>query len=228
MKLNIFNNFRAIYYNTLANFYLCFNTVVPYYDDVILSLSITSFKNILNNNNLCLRTVKQNRLVQLLYSLNDKDNLILDDDGFIIIDYKQNNVYFENAEFSDNTDTDVDNADAIKNTNVCDVTDNVDVVENTEVSDNVDVVENTNVCEVSDNADVIENTEVTDNVDVIENTEVTDNVDVIENTEVSDNVDVIENTEVCEVTDIPEVTETDDNIDITKELIYNILDKKNN
>jgi hypothetical protein len=32
------------------------------------------------------------------------------------------NVYFENAEFSDNTDTDVDNADAIKNTNVCDVT----------------------------------------------------------------------------------------------------------
>ena len=216
MKLNIFNNFRAIYYNTLANFYLCFNTVVPYYDDVILSLSITSFKNILNNNNLCLRTVKQNRLVQLLYSLNDKDNLILDDDGFIIIDYKQNNVYFENAEFSDNTDTDVDNADAIKNTNVCDVTDNVDVVENTEVSDNVDVVENTNVCEVSDNADVIENTEVTDNVDVIENTEV------------SDNVDVIENTEVCEVTDIPEVTETDDNIDITKELIYNILDKKNN
>ena len=249
MKLNIFNNFRAIYYNTLANFYLCFNTVVPYYDDVILSLSITSFKNILNNNNLCLRTVKQNRLVQLLYSLNDKDNLILDDDGFIIIDYKQNNVYFENAEFSDNTDTDVDNADAIKNTNVCDVTDNVDVIENTEVSDNVDVVENTEVSdnvdvventevsdnvdvientEVSDNVDVVENTEVSDNVDVIENTEVTDNVDVIENTEVSDNVDVIENTEVCEVTDIPEVTETDDNIDITKDLIYNILDKKNN
>jgi hypothetical protein len=190
MKLNIFNNFRAIYYNTLANFYLCFNTVVPYYDDVILSLSITSFKNILNNNNLCLRTVKQNRLVQLLYSLNDKDNLILDDDGFIIIDYKQNNVYSsDNAEFSDNTDTDVDNADAIKNTNVCDVT---------------------------------------NNVDVIENTEVTDNVDIIENTEVSYNVDVIENTDVCEVTDIPEVTETDDNIDITKELIYNILDKKNN
>ena len=49
MRLNIYNNFRAIYYNTLANFYLCFNSVVPYYDDVILSLSITSFKNILNN-----------------------------------------------------------------------------------------------------------------------------------------------------------------------------------
>ena len=118
MRLNIYNNFKAIYYNTLANFYLCFNSVVPYYDDVILSLSITSLKNILNNNNLCLRTIKQNRLVQLLYSLNDKDNLILDDDGFIIIDYNENNIYTENAEFSDNTDTenDVDNADAVEKT----------------------------------------------------------------------------------------------------------------
>jgi hypothetical protein len=78
MRLNIFNNFRAIYYNTLANFYLCFNSFVPYYDDVILSLSITSFKNILNNNNLCLKTIKQNRMIQLIYSLNGKENIILD------------------------------------------------------------------------------------------------------------------------------------------------------
>ena len=168
MRLNIYNNFRAIYYNTLANFYLCFNSVVPYYDDVILSLSITSFKNILNNNNLCLRTIKQNRLVQLLYSLNDKDNLILDDDGFIIIDYKGNDVYTENAEFSDNTDNenDVDNADAIENTD--------EIVENTK-----EVVENTD--EVVDNTkDVVENTE-----EVVENTD-----DVVENTE-----EVVENTE---------------------------------
>jgi len=133
MRLNIYNNFRAIYYNTLANFYLCFNSVVPYYDDVILSLSITSLKNILNNNNLCLRTIKQNRLVQLLYSLNDKDNLILDDDGFIIIDYT------ENIDISDNTENDVDNADAVENTD--------EVVENTDTENDVEntdeVVENT-------------------------------------------------------------------------------------
>ena len=49
MNLNVFNNFKAVYYNTLTNFYLYFNTFVPYYDDVILSLSITSFKNIINN-----------------------------------------------------------------------------------------------------------------------------------------------------------------------------------
>jgi hypothetical protein len=76
-------------------------------------------------------------LAQLLYSLNDKDNLILDDDGFIIIDYKENDVvYTENAEFSDNTDTenDVDNVDAVENTN--EVVENTkDIVENTEEVD---------------------------------------------------------------------------------------------
>jgi len=202
MRLNIYNNFRAIYYNTLANFYLCFNSVVPYYDDVILSLSITSFKNILNNNNLCLRTIKQNRLVQLLYSLNDKDNLILDDDGFIIIDYKENDMYAENAEFSDNTENDVDNADAVENTD--------EVVENTD-----EVVENTD--EVVENTDeVVENTD-----DTVENTdEVVENTDeVVENTD-----EVVENTdEVVENTDeVVENTEDD------KDVKYNILDKKNN
>jgi hypothetical protein len=75
-----------MYYNTLANFYLCFNSIVPYYDDVIISLSITSFKNIINNN-LNLKSIKKNRMMQLLYSLNDKDKLIVDDDGYIIIYY---------------------------------------------------------------------------------------------------------------------------------------------
>ena len=104
MKLNIFNNFRAIYYNTLTNFYLCFNSFVPYYDDVILSLSITSFKNILNSNNLCLKTIKQNRMIQLIYSLSGKENLFLDDEGFIIIDYNDNeNIkYTEELEDSEN------------------------------------------------------------------------------------------------------------------------------
>jgi hypothetical protein len=88
MKLNIYNNFKALYYNTLVNFYLYFNTLVPYYDDVILSLSITSFKNIINNNSISLKTINQNRMIKLLYSLNDKDKIILDDDdGFILIDY---------------------------------------------------------------------------------------------------------------------------------------------
>jgi hypothetical protein len=200
MRLNIYNNFRAIYYNTLANFYLCFNSVVPYYDDVILSLSITSFKNILNNNNLCLRTIKQNRLVQLLYSLNDKDNLILDDDGFIIIDYA------ENIDISDNTDNDVDNAGAVENTD--------EVVENTDTENDVENTDTENV--VENTVKVVENT-----VKVVENTEevVVNTDEVVENTE-----EVVVNTdEVVENTD--EVVE---NTDEDKEIKYNILDKKNN
>lgn len=90
MRLNIINNFRAIYYNTLANFYLYFNTFVPYYDDVILSLSITSFKNILRNNQISLKSIKEGRLMQLLSTLDDKDRIIVDDDGFIFIDYHPN------------------------------------------------------------------------------------------------------------------------------------------
>jgi hypothetical protein len=87
MRLNFINNFRAIYYNTLTNFYLYFNTFVPYYDDVILSLSITSFKNIINNNQISLKSIKENRLMKLIYFLDDDDKLVVDDDGFVFIDY---------------------------------------------------------------------------------------------------------------------------------------------
>ena len=227
MRLNIYNNFRAIYYNTLANFYLCFNSVVPYYDDVILSLSITSFKNILNNNNLCLRAIKQNRLVQLLYSLNDKDNLILDDDGFIIIDYNDV-VYTENAEFSDNTDTenDVDNADAVSDvrharhrykstcftgTEVQILTQGVvlrstfqDAVENTE-----GIVENTEGI-VKNTEGIVKNTKgiVKNTKGIVKNTE-----GIVKNTE-----GIVKNTE-----GIVENTDEGDT-----EVKFNILDKKNN
>lgn len=84
MRLNVFNNFKAIYYNMLTNFYLFFNTIVPYYDDVVLSMSITSFKNIINNSKIKL---KENRLMKLIYSLNDNDRIVVDDDGVVYVDY---------------------------------------------------------------------------------------------------------------------------------------------
>ena len=84
MRLNVFNNIKAIYYNMLTNFYLFFNTIVPYYDDVILSLSITSFKNIVKNSKI---KFKENRLMQLIYSLNDNDRIVVDDDGIVYVDY---------------------------------------------------------------------------------------------------------------------------------------------
>ena len=109
MKLNIYNNFKAFYYNTLVNFYLYFNTLVPYYDDVILSLSITSFKNIINNSSISLKTINQNRMMQLLYSLNDKDKIIVDDDGYIIIYYdKDAKICAADAEEHEATEEDAD------------------------------------------------------------------------------------------------------------------------
>ena len=124
MKLNIYNNFRAMYYNTLANFYLCFNSFVPYYDDVIISLSITSFKNIINNN-LNLKSIKQSRMMQLLYSLNDKDKIIVDDDGYIIIYYdKDAKICAADAEEHEATENDVNeddvNEDDVNDTDVND------------------------------------------------------------------------------------------------------------
>ena len=38
MKLNIINNYKALYYNLLSNFYLILNSFLPFYDDVIISM----------------------------------------------------------------------------------------------------------------------------------------------------------------------------------------------
>jgi len=116
MKLNIYNNFRAFYYNTLVNFYLYFNTLVPYYDDVILSLSITSFKNIINNSSISLKSINQQRMMQLLYLLNDKDKIVIDDDGFVFIDYRNREIIYTdegNEIIQDNSveDTDIQEHD---------------------------------------------------------------------------------------------------------------------
>ena len=149
MKLNIYNNFRAFYYNTLVNFYLYFNTLVPYYDDVILSLSITSFKNIINNNSISLKTINQNRMMKLLYSLNDKDKIIIDDDGFIIIDYADkvityteegNEIIQDNA--TDTIDTDKQEQEQDTDTEDTNNTTNNDIAEPVVYTQDI-VIENT-------------------------------------------------------------------------------------
>jgi len=111
MKLNLYNNFRAFYYNTLVNFYLYFNTLVPYYDDVILSLSITSFKNIINNSSISLKSINQQRMMQLLYSLNDKDKIVIDDDGFVFIDYRNREIIYTDEGNEIIQDNSVEDAD---------------------------------------------------------------------------------------------------------------------
>ena len=158
MRLNIINNFRAIYYNTLANFYLYFNTFVPYYDDVILSLSITSFKNILSNNQISLKSIKEGRLMQLLSTLDDKDRIVVDDDGFIFIDYHPNDP--KDSEEDDEEEQEV--KETPRETTVADT-------EETTVEEPVEATKETTVEELV--ADTVETTVEEPVADTVETTE---------------------------------------------------------
>ena len=157
MRLNIINNFRAIYYNTLANFYLYFNTFVPYYDDVILSLSITSFKNILRNNQISLKSIKEGRLMQLLSTLDDKDRIIVDDDGFIFIDYHPKDDEEQEQEVKETPDEETTDETPVADTVETTVEEPVADTEGTPIAD----TEETTVAEpVADTEDTTEDTTV--------------------------------------------------------------------
>ena len=208
MKLNIYNNFRAFYYNTLVNFYLYFNTIVPYYDDVILSLSITSFKNIINNNSISLKTINQNRMMKLLYSLNDNDKIIIDDEGFIIIDYADKVITYteEGNEIIQNNSTDA-----------IDTTDTIDTEENEN--------ENENDTKNNINNDIADPVVYTQDI-IIENT-----LD-IANNPVEDTQDIVIPEDPISppfvYTQDIVIDDTRDTNDTCSTKSYNILDKKNN
>ena len=207
MKLNIYNNFRAFYYNTLVNFYLYFNTIVPYYDDVILSLSITSFKNIINNNSISMKTINQNRMMKLLYSLNDKDKIIIDDDGFIIIDYADKVITYT----EEGNEIIQDNA-----------TDTIDTDEQEQEQDKDTDTEDTNN---TTNNDIAEPVVYTQDI-VIENTlDIANNPDV-EKQDIVIEEDPVSNPFVYTQDIVIDDTEDTSGTDSTK--CYNGLDKKNN
>jgi hypothetical protein len=182
MKLNIYNNFRAFYYNSLVNFYLYFNTLVPYYDDVILSLSITSFKNIINNSSISLKTINQHRMMQLLYSLNDKDKIVVDDDGFVFIDYENKNEIIKDVATdtgADDQDTDTEEPtnnpvvyteDIIIETtaNICDIAATADIAATTDTN----IEDDTNGADSADTAPVVYTQDI-----VIDDTDDTDDTD---------------------------------------------------
>ena len=174
MRLNIINNFRAIYYNTLANFYLYFNTFVPYYDDVILSLSITSFKNILSNNQISLKSIKEGRLMQLLSTLDDKDRIVVDDDGFIFIDYHPND--------PKDSEEEQEVKETPRETTVADT-------EETTVEEPVEATKETTVEEpVADTVETTVEEPVADTVETTEDTTVADTEDTTEDTTVAEPV----------------------------------------
>jgi hypothetical protein len=88
MKLNVINNYKTIYYNFLASFYLCLNYILPYYDDVIISIQSQAIKLLIDNDTLNMRKVKKIRMIEFIDSLNKSDKIILDKEkDIILIDY---------------------------------------------------------------------------------------------------------------------------------------------
>ena len=114
MKLNIINNYKALYYNILSNFYLILNSFLPFYDDVIISMHNESTKSLFGDIN----SIKQLRMMELLNKLENNDKIILN---------KNNNTILVEYNCSNNLNNDADC------TNTSDATENSD---ESEISDN--------------------------------------------------------------------------------------------
>ena len=88
MRLNILNNYKTVYYNFLVSFYLCLNCILPYYDDVIISLQSNAIKLLIDNDKLNMKKVKKIRMIEFIDSLDRSDKIILDNEkDIIIVDY---------------------------------------------------------------------------------------------------------------------------------------------
>ena len=88
MRLNILNNYKTVYYNFLVSFYLCLNCILPYYDDVIISLQSNAIKLLIDNDKLNMKKIKKIRMIEFIDSLDRSDKIILDNEkDIIIVDY---------------------------------------------------------------------------------------------------------------------------------------------
>ena len=63
MILNIINSWKVCYYNFLVHFYLCFNSIFPYYNDVIINMQLKSIKILLEKNNLSFQEFKKIKML---------------------------------------------------------------------------------------------------------------------------------------------------------------------
>jgi len=88
MTLNIFNNYKSIYYNCLANFYMCLNIILPFYDDVIISMLNNSLKLITKEDDVNMRKLKKERMMTFIDNYNDNDKIIIEEEkNYLTIKY---------------------------------------------------------------------------------------------------------------------------------------------
>ena len=133
MQLNVINNYKTIYYNFLASFYLCLNSILPYYDDVIISIQSRAIKLLIDNNTLNMKKIKKIRMIEFIDTLDKSDKIILDKEkDIIVVDYciyKSDSSQNSSGQDED-TETDTCAACAARN--------NVDTADTTDTSENSD------------------------------------------------------------------------------------------
>ena len=102
MQLNIINNYKALYYSLLSNFYLILNSFLPFYDDVIISMHNESTKSLFGDIN----SIKQLRMMELLNKLENNDKIILNkNNNTILVAYNcRNNLYNDMVNNADAND----------------------------------------------------------------------------------------------------------------------------
>ena len=122
MRLNILNNYSTVYYNFLVSFYLCLNCILPYYDDVIISMQSQAIKLLIDNDKLNMKKIKKIRMIEFIDNLNRSDKIILDNEkDIIIVDYSiyecsDGNTSGNNTEDSSDPDKDPYELSRQKNT----------------------------------------------------------------------------------------------------------------
>ena len=122
MRLNIFNNYSTVYYNFLVSFYLCLNCILPYFDDVIISMQSQAIKLLIDNDKLNMKKIKKIRMIEFIDNLNRSDKIILDNEkDIIIVDYSiyecsDGNTSGNNTEDSSDPDKDPYELSKQKNT----------------------------------------------------------------------------------------------------------------
>jgi hypothetical protein len=97
MSLNILRNSRTVYYNCLTNFYLILNTVLPYYDDVIITMQ----KYALMHLNVDETQLKKNKLLQFITEVCENNNKYK-----VMVNNDLKTVHFVEIEEDDNDELD--------------------------------------------------------------------------------------------------------------------------
>ena len=121
MRLNILNNYKTVYYNFLVSFYLCLNCILPYYDEVIISLQCNAMKLLIDNDKLNIKKIKKIRMIELIDTLNRSDKIILDNEKDIIIIYfciQKCNESSDSISDDDSSNPDKDPYEISKNKNI--------------------------------------------------------------------------------------------------------------